>query len=64
VFAVSRTGDGEVGHTTPPPPRRDSFAALTIEVAARVVIEVRIRETLELRAADGCGSGSSSSSTL
>lgn len=43
------------GLTTPPPPRRDVFAALTIHVVARFVIEVRIRETLAFSVADGVG---------
>ena len=50
-----RRGKGAVGLTTPPPPRRDSLAALTMEVVARVVMEVRIREILALRVADGVG---------
>ena len=47
-FAVGRL-------TTPPPPNRDVFAALTMQVVARVVIEVRIRETLAFSVADGVG---------
>ena len=43
------------GLTTPPPPRRDVFAALTIHVVARFVMEVRIRETLAFSVADGLG---------
>lgn len=31
--------------TTPPPPSRDVFAALTMQVVARVVMEVRISAT-------------------
>ena len=31
--------------TTPPPPSRDVFAALTMQVVARVVMEVRMRAT-------------------
>lgn len=48
-------GGGGVGLelTTPPPPRRDLFAAFTIDVTSRSVMEVRIRATLELRDADG-----------
>ena len=38
--------------TTPPPPRSEVFAALTIDVTSRSVIEVRMRATLELRDAD------------
>lgn len=41
--------------TTPPPPRRDSFAALTIDVTSRLVIDVRMRDTLLFRAEEGCG---------
>lgn len=41
--------------TTPPPPSRDVFAALTMQVVARFVIEVRIRETLAFSVADGVG---------
>ncbi len=41
--------------TTPPPPNRELLAAFTIEVVARVVIEVRINETLELHNEDGVG---------
>lgn len=41
--------------TTPPPPSRDVFAALTMHVVARFVIEVRIRETLAFSVADGVG---------
>ena len=41
--------------TTPPPPSRDLFAALTMHVVARFVMEVRIRDTLALRVADGVG---------
>ena len=43
--------------TTPPPPKSDSFAALTIDVTSRSVIEVRMRATFELRDADGSGAG-------
>lgn len=39
--------------TTPPPPRREVFAALTIEVTSRSVMDVRIRAILELMEADG-----------
>lgn len=47
---------GKVGRlTTPPPPSRDVFAALTIQVVARFVMDVRMRETLALSAADGAG---------
>ena len=49
------TDDG-MGLTTPPPPSRDSFAALTIDVVARVVMEVRMREIFELNAEDADGS--------
>ena len=31
--------------TTPPPPSKDVFAALTMQVVARVVMEVRMRAT-------------------
>ena len=53
-------GSGEDGvgrrkRTTPPPPSRDRFAALTIDVTWRSVIEVRIKATLELNDADGSG---------
>ena len=41
--------------TTPPPPRRDVFAALTIDVTSRSVIDVRMRATLELRDAEASG---------
>ena len=41
--------------TTPPPPSRDLFAALTMHVVARFVMEVRIRDTLALRVAEGVG---------
>ena len=41
--------------TTPPPPNRDSFAAFTIEVTPRSVIDVRMRETLLLNRAEGWG---------
>lgn len=41
--------------TTPPPPSRDVFAAFTMHVVARFVMEVRIRETLALIVADGLG---------
>lgn len=47
---------GAVGDlTTPPPPSRDVFAALTMQVVARFVMEVRMRETLALNVADGVG---------
>ena len=51
-------GEDEIGRktrTTPPPPSRDSFAALTIDVTWRLVMEVRIKEILELNDADGSG---------
>ena len=38
--------------TTPPPPSRELFAALTIEVTAKEVIEIRIKETLSFKADD------------
>lgn len=41
--------------TTPPPPRKDVFAALTMQVVARFVMEVRMRETFVLSVADGVG---------
>ncbi len=41
--------------TTPPPPSRDVFAALTMQVVARVVMDVRISETLALSVAEGVG---------
>lgn len=41
--------------TTPPPPSREVFAALTMQVVARFVMEVRMRETLALSVADGVG---------
>ena len=41
--------------TTPPPPSRDVFAALTMQVVARFVMEVRMREILALSVADGVG---------
>lgn len=44
-------GNGEL--TTPPPPSKDVFAALTIHVVARSVMEVRMKEILEFRAASG-----------
>lgn len=43
------------GLTTPPPPSRDVFAALTMQVVARFVMEVRIRDTLAFSVADGVG---------
>ena len=39
--------------TTPPPPRRELFAAFTIDVAASFVISVRMSEILELSDAEG-----------
>ena len=45
--------------TTPPPPSSELFAALTIEVVASVVMEVRMRETFELSIEDGVGSEAS-----
>lgn len=49
---------GVVGRlTTPPPPSRDVFAALTMHRVARFVIEVRIRETLAFSVAEGVGRG-------
>lgn len=48
---------GEGRLTTPPPPSRDVFAALTMQVVARVVMEVRMRETLALSFAEGVGRG-------
>lgn len=39
--------------TTPPPPNRDVFAAFTIDVTARSVMDVLMRVILELRAAEG-----------
>ena len=45
----------EVRLTTPPPPRRDSLAALTMKVVARVVIEVFTRDILEFIAESGLG---------
>ena len=41
--------------TTPPPPNKDVFAALTIHVVARSVMDVRMRETLAFSVADGVG---------
>lgn len=60
VEATSREGGEKkcrvVGDlTTPPPPSRDVFAALTMQVVARFVMEVRMRETLALSVADGVG---------
>ncbi len=46
---------GVVSPTTPPPPRRDSLAALTIDVTSRLVIDVRMRDTLLFRVEEGCG---------
>lgn len=46
---------GKGGLTTPPPPSREVFAALTMQVVARLVMEVRIRDTLAFRIADGVG---------
>ena len=55
-----RQRGGRAGRlTTPPPPSRDLFAALTMHVVARFVMEVRIRDTLPLRVADGVGRDSS-----
>ena len=51
-------GEDETGRkvlTTPPPPSKELFAALTIDVTWRSVIEVRIKATLELNDADGSG---------
>lgn len=45
--------------TTPPPPRSDWFAALTIEVTERVVIDVRTREIFAFKIEDGGGVGAS-----
>ena len=39
--------------TTPPPPRRDSFAALTIQVVARVVMEPLKSDIFEFNVAEG-----------
>lgn len=52
--------EGDKRLTAPPPPRRDSLAALTMEVVARVVMEERIREILEFSAAEGAGKDASS----
>lgn len=57
---MEAVGPGEDGigrkvRTTPPPPSRVRFAALTIDVTWRSVIEVRIKATLELNDADGSG---------
>lgn len=41
--------------TTPPPPRSDSFAALTMDVTSRSVIDVRMRDTLLFRLDEGAG---------
>lgn len=53
--AERRRFEAEGRLTTPPPPSRDLFAALTMQVVARFVMEVRIRETLALSVADGLG---------
>ncbi len=45
--------------TTPPPPRRLLFAALTMHVTASVVISARISDIFVLREADGAGSEAS-----
>ena len=39
--------------TTPPPPKRDVFAAFTIDVTSRSVMDVLMRVILELRAEEG-----------
>ncbi len=46
---------GMASPTTPPPPRRDSLAALTIDVTSRLVIDVRMRDTLLFRVEEACG---------
>ena len=51
-----RRKEGRAGRlTTPPPPSRDLFAALTMQVVARFVMDVRMRDTLALRVAEGVG---------
>lgn len=40
------------GLTTPPPPSTDLFAALTMDVTERVVMEACMMDTLELRVED------------
>ena len=45
--------------TTPPPPRSVEFAAFTIEVTARVVIDVRTRDIFAFRLKEGGGVGAS-----
>ena len=52
---VRREGGRPGSLTTPPPPSRDLFAALTMQVVARFVMDVRISDTLALRVADGVG---------
>lgn len=53
---AQRGSVGQVGRlTTPPPPSRDVFAALTMQVVARFVMDVRMRETLALSVADAVG---------
>lgn len=46
-------------HTTPPPPQREVFAALTIEVTPSVVMEVWMRDIFEFRSAEGGGADGS-----
>lgn len=46
--------------TTPPPPSRLLFAALTMHVTASVVISARISDIFELRDAEGVGSEAAS----
>lgn len=41
--------------TTPPPPRSEEFAALTIDVTPRVVMDVWMRDIFEFKADDGAG---------
>ena len=54
--ARRRIGREVVGRlTTPPPPSREVFAALTMQVVASFVMEVRMRETLALTVWDGLG---------
>lgn len=48
-------GYQEERRTTPAPPRRELFAALTIHVTPRVVMDVWMRDIFEFKADDGGG---------